>query len=133
MAPMALDHDDLPEVVLEFLRERHLGTLTTQRADGSPHVVPVGFAFDPDARVVRIISADMSQKVVNAARRGARAAVCQVDGGRWLTMEGPVEVRRDPAEVARAERAYGERYQEPRPRDDRVAIVIRVDRVMGRA
>lgn len=130
---MAHDPHDLPEGVLAFLSERHLGTLTTQRADGSPHVVPVGFAFDPDERVVRIISADASQKVANAGRPGARAAVCQVDGGRWLTLEGPVEVRRVPAEVERAEQAYANRYQEPRPRTDRVAIVITVDRVLGRA
>lgn len=129
---MALDPTDLSEGVLAFLRERHLGTLTTQRADGSPHVVPVGFAYDPAERVVRIISAGSSQKVVNAARAGARAAVCQVDGGRWLTLEGPVGVLRTPDDVARAEAAYEARYQAPRERSDRVAIVIDVERVMGR-
>jgi F420H(2)-dependent biliverdin reductase len=129
---MAHDPNDLSEVVLTFLRERHLGTLTTQRADGSPHVVPVGFAYDPDERVVRVISAGTSQKVVNADRDGTRAAVCQVDGGRWLTLEGPVHVRREPEEVARAESAYEARYQTPRERTDRVAIVIAVERVMGR-
>ncbi len=129
---MALDPTDLSEVVLTFLRERHLGTLTTQRADGSPHVVPVGFAFDPAERVVRVISAAGSQKVHNAERPGARAAVCQVDGGRWLTLEGPVRVERQPADVQRAEQAYADRYQQPRERDDRVALVITVDRVMGR-
>jgi PPOX class probable F420-dependent enzyme len=130
---MALDPHDLPEVTLAFLRERHLATLTTPRADGSPHVVPVGFAFDADERVVRVISAGSSQKVVNASRPGARAAVCQVDGGRWLTLEGPVRVERSPEAVARAEQAYAGRYQQPRERDDRVAILIDVDRVMGRA
>jgi len=129
---MGLDPHDLPEAVLTFLRERHLATLTTHRADGSPHVVPVGFAFDPDATIVRIISSGTSQKAVNAARPGARAAVCQVDGGRWLTLEGAVRVERDPDAVAQAEAAYGERYQRPRERTDRVAIVIAVDRVMGR-
>lgn len=129
---MAHDPNDLSEVVLTFLRERHLGTLTTQRADGSPHVVPVGFAYDPDERTVRVISAGTSQKVVNADRAGARAAVCQVDGGRWLTLEGPVQVRREPEQVARAESAYEARYQTPRERTDRVAIVIDVERVMGR-
>ena len=130
---MALDPHDLPEAVLAFLGERHLGTLTTPRADGSPHVVPVGFAYDAGERVVRIISAAGSQKVRNAERAGARAAVCQVDGGRWLTLEGPVHVACDEASVHRAERAYAGRYQEPRERDDRVAIVIAVERVMGRA
>lgn len=130
---MAHDPTHLSEEVLAFLRERHLGTLTTPRADGSPHVVPVGFAFEPGTRVVRIISAGGSQKVANADRPGARAAVCQVDGGRWLTLEGPARVERDEASVVAAEQAYAGRYQQPRERDDRVAILIDVDRVMGRA
>ena len=129
---MAHDPHDLPEAVLTFLREHHLGTLTTQRADGSPHVVPVGFAFDADERVVRIISAGGSQKVANADRGRTRAAVCQVDGARWLTLEGPVRVLRDRDQVRRAEVAYEARYQAPRERADRVAIVIDVERVMGR-
>lgn len=130
---MALDPRNLSEAALTFLRERHLATLTTLRADGSPHVVPVGFAFDPEERVVRVISASGSQKVVNAGRPGARAAVSQVDGGRWLTLEGPVRVERSAEAVTRAEHAYAARYQQPRERQDRVAIVIDVDRVMGRA
>jgi F420H(2)-dependent biliverdin reductase len=129
---MALDPHDLPEAALTFLRERLLATITTPRADGSPHVVPVGFAFDPLERVVRVISAGGSQKVTNAERPGARAAVCQVDGGRWLTLEGPVRVERSHDAVTRAEQAYAGRYQQPRERKDRVAILIDVDRVMGR-
>jgi PPOX class probable F420-dependent enzyme len=121
----------LSDEVLTFLRERHLATLTTLRADGSPHVVPVGFAFDPAEVVVRIISAADSVKARNAGR-GGRAAVSQVDGGRWLTLEGTVRLVTDPAGVARAEAAYAERYQAPRERSDRIALEIRVDRVMGR-
>ena len=34
---------------------------------------------------------------------GSRAAVSQVDGGRWLTLEGPAVVTDDPARVAEAE------------------------------
>jgi F420H(2)-dependent biliverdin reductase len=128
---MALDPDRLTDEVLAFLRERHLATLTTLRADGSPHVVPVGFAYSPDERLVRIISADGSQKVRNA-ERGGRAAVSQVDGRRWLTLEGPISVRREPDAVAAAEAAYAERYQAPRERDDRVAVEISVDRIIGR-
>ena len=69
------------------MTERHLATLTTLRADGSPHVVPVGFTWDPDAGVVRITTNDGSVKRKNAERLGPdgtppRAAVCQVDGGR---------------------------------------------------
>jgi PPOX class probable F420-dependent enzyme len=128
---MAHDPAHLDDAVLAFLRERHLATLTTLRGDGSPHVVPVGFGYDPASRVARIISFAGSQKVVNAAR-GGRAAVSQVDGARWLTLEGQVRLVTDAEGVARAVAAYAERYQEPRPRDDRVAIEIAVDRVLGR-
>jgi PPOX class probable F420-dependent enzyme len=128
---MALDLDDPGDAVLAFLRERHLATLTTLRADGSPHVVPVGFGYAPAGRLVRIISVDGSQKVRNA-ERGGRAAVSQVDGGRWLTLEGVARVRREPGQVEAAERAYADRYQAPRPRPDRVAIEISVDRLLGR-
>lgn len=129
---MAIDVDDPGEGVLAFLHERHLATLTTLRADGSPHVVPVGFGFDRTHRTVRIITQPSSQKVANA-RHGGRAAVCQVDGGRWLTLEGPIRVVADADGVAAAVAAYTERYQAPRERPERVALEITVDRIMGRA
>jgi PPOX class probable F420-dependent enzyme len=131
---MAYDPRALPDEVRAFLDERHLGSLTTLRADGSPHVVAIGFTWDDDAGLVRIISFGPSQKARNLARQpGSRAAVCQVDGGRWLTLEGSAVVTDDPAQVAEAVRRYSARYSEPRPRDDRVAIEITVDRVLGRA
>lgn len=129
---MAFDLDDLPDAVQQFLTERHLATLTTLRADGSPHVVPVGFSYDAAERCVRIITFTPSTKVTNA-RRGGRAAVSQVDGGRWLTLEGAVSVTDDAARVARAVEGYAQRYRQPGDRTNRVAIEIRVDRIMGRA
>lgn len=129
---MAFDLNDLPDAVLQFLTERHLATLTTLRADGSPHVVPVGFSYDAEQRCVRIITFTPSTKVANA-RRSGRAAVSQVDGGRWLTLEGVVEVTDDPGRVAQAVEGYSQRYRQPGERENRVAIEIRVDRIMGRA
>lgn len=130
-AAVALDLDDLGDDVLAFLRERHLATLTTSRRDGSPHVVPVGFGYDSGERLVRVITFAGSQKAVNAGR-GGRAAVCQVDGARWLTLEGTVRLVTDGTGIARAVAAYAERYRQPKQRPDRVAIEIAVDRVMGR-
>ena len=97
--------------------------------------MPVGFTFDPDAALVRIITRSGSQKVRNirAGAPGARAAVCQVDGGRWLTLEGPVVVTDDRDRVAEAVRRYAGRYRQPEPREDRVAIEMTVDRATGRA
>jgi len=128
---MALDPAALDDAVLTFLSERHLASLTTLRADGSPHVVPVGFGYDAEARIVRIISFAGSLKVVNALR-GGRAAVSQVDGGRWLTLEGTVTATDDAERVAAAVAAYAARYREPSERADRVAIEINVDRILGR-
>jgi PPOX class probable F420-dependent enzyme len=131
---MALDLDDLPATVLAFLTEYHLATLTTLRPDGTPHVVAVGFGYDPDTRTARIITFAGSRKARNlAASPGSRTAVCQVDGGRWLTLEGTATVTDDPARVAVAVDAYAARYRQPGERDDRVAIEIEVDRILGRA
>ena len=131
---MAYDPAALPDEVLAFLQERHLATLTTLRPDGSPHVVAVGFTWDDDAGLARVITFAPSRKARNLlAAPGSRAAVCQVDGGRWLTLEGPARVTADDGEVAEAVRRYAERYRQPGERDDRVAIEITVDRVLGRA
>lgn len=124
--------DDITPEMLAFLAEYHLASLTTMRRDGTPHVVPVGFSYDHSARVVRIITFASSAKYKNALR-GGRAVVSQVDGGRWLTLEGEVTGTNDPARVALAVAGYAARYRQPGERDDRVAIEIAVDRVMGRA
>ncbi|HET9611341.1 MAG TPA: PPOX class F420-dependent oxidoreductase [Acidimicrobiales bacterium] len=133
---MPYDPAALPPDVEAFMSERHLATLTTLRPDGTPHVVPVGFTWDPQAGLVRIITFAPSRKVRNLdAGDGTspRAVVCQVDGGRWLTLEGPATVTDEPDRVAEAVRRYAERYRRPGERPDRVAIEITVDRVMGRA
>ncbi len=119
-----------------FVTERHLATLTTLRADGSPHVVPVGFTWDPDAGVVRIITSGTTVKAKNAGRpaadgRPSRAVVCQVEGGRWITLEGPASVLTEPEEVLEAEQRYARRYKVPRENPARVVVVITPDRVMS--
>jgi PPOX class probable F420-dependent enzyme len=123
---------DLTPEMLAFLAEYHLASLTTFRTDGSPHVVPVGFSYDHTEHVVRIITFSSSAKYKNALR-GGRAVVSQVDGGRWLTLEGTVSGTQDAQRVALAVAGYAARYRTPGERDDRVAVEISVDRIMGRA
>ena len=48
-------------------------------------------------------------------------------------VEGPVRVTSDQDDVATAVEAYARRYRQPKPRTDRVVIVIDVERVLGRA
>ena len=127
---MALDHTALDATALAFLAERHLATLTTLRADGSPHVVPVGFSWDDAARVARVICSRGSIKARNAGL-GGRAVLCQVDGRRWIALEGVAQLRTDAAAVADAERRYAQRYRLPRPNPERVVLEIAVDRALG--
>ena len=129
---MSLDLDDLGEDVLAFLTERHLATLTTLRADGSPHVVPVGFTYEPETRLARVITGGGSVKARNAGRPDAIAALCQVDRARWLTLSGPIRVDRDPDAVADAVRRYAERYRQPRENPLRVVLVMEVTQILGR-
>jgi F420H(2)-dependent biliverdin reductase len=127
-----LDPAALGPDALAFLAERHIGSLSTVRSDGTLHVCAIGFTWDAAARLVRVITSERSQKVRNVERHG-RAAVAQVDGPRWLSLEGSARVARDPAAVADAVARYAARYREPRPNPARVAIEIEVVRILGRA
>lgn len=117
-----------------FWTERHLCTLTTIRPDGTPHVVPVGVTLDVETATARVITSGTSHKarrILAAGPEGVPAAVCQVDGRRWSTLEGRAVVRREPEVVRDAERRYADRYRTPRPNPERVVIEIVVTRVLG--
>jgi PPOX class probable F420-dependent enzyme len=124
---------DLGADALAFLTERHLATLTTLRPDGTPHVVPVGMTWDAATGTARVITSGTSAKARHVREGGTRVAVCQVDGRRWLTLEGTAVVRDDPAAVREAEERYAARYRRPRENPARVVLVISVDRVLGNA
>lgn len=130
---MQFDLDDLSPDLLTFVTERHLATLTVLRAGGDPQVTPVGVTFEPEARLARVITwADSIKAKIVAADPGQSVAVCQVDGGRWLTIYGRATVTDEPDAVAEAVRRYAARYRQPKERDDRVVIEIEVERLVGR-
>ena len=123
---------DLADAALhEFWTERHLCTLTTLRADGSPHVVAVGATLDPPAGLARVISSASSAHVRHIRRGQDRVAICQLDGPRWVTVEGTAVVRDDAAAVAEAVRRYAARYRVPRENPARVAIEVTITRILG--
>ncbi len=131
-----LDPAQLPAALLGFCEERHLATLTSLRPDGSPHVVPVGFTYEPERRLLRVITRDGSRKVRNLRaadgdRVRGRVALCQVDRARWVTLEGVARVTSDPDEVAEAVRRYAQRYRQPSENPSRVALLVEVDRVLA--
>ena len=74
-------------------------------------------------------------KVAEAAEiaQAAQVALCQVDGGRWLALEGEARVHSEKSRCAEGVRRYAERYRQPKDRgDDRRVIEISVQRVSGR-
>jgi F420H(2)-dependent biliverdin reductase len=129
---MAHDPRALPDDVEAFLAERHLATLTTLRPDGTPHVVAVGFTWDAEQALVRVITNGTSRKVAHVRAGSPRAVVAQVDRARWLSLEGVPVVSDDPERVAEAVRRYALRYRQPAENPRRVVVEIAVDRVLGR-
>lgn len=124
-----MDHvRTLTDAGREFVRERHLATLSTLAPWGGIHAVPVGFTLHDG--IIRIISSGGSQKVRNA-QRDATATVSQLDGARWITFQGEATVHDDPDEVALAVALYADRYRQPRVNPLRVAIRIEPFRVMA--
>jgi len=127
--PTALDPS-----VRSFLTERHLATLTLRRADGRPHVTPVGFTYDEAHQIARVITWQDSWKTRHVERDADQiVALCQVDGGRWLTLYGAAVATTEPERTAEGVRRYAERYRQPKDRPDRVVIEIAVTDIIGRA
>ncbi len=128
------DPSALPRGARSFLDERHLATLHLTRPDGTPHVTPVGVTVDEHAGLARVITwADSYKARLVTQTPGMAAAVCQVDGGRWLTIYGTVTASADPERTGPAVAAYAARYRPPKERDDRVVIELRIERITGRA
>jgi PPOX class probable F420-dependent enzyme len=131
---MKTDLSALSPAFAEFWTERHLCSLVTLRADGTPHLVPVGVTFDLPTSTARIITSGNSYKakrILAAGEAGTPVAVGQVDGHRWSTLEGIAVVRGDAESVRDAEDRYARRYRQPRPNPDRVVIEIAVRRALG--
>lgn len=124
------DVRELTAAGVEFVRERHLGTLSTISKRGAIHAVPVGFTVHDG--IVRIITSRTSQKVHNVLRNET-ATVSAVDGARWIAFQGVATVHDDPAEVALAVALYAERYRQPRENPLRVTIHLTPTRLMASA
>jgi F420H(2)-dependent biliverdin reductase len=67
---------------------------------------------------------------VNAQERGV-AVLSQVDGARWLSLEGKSSVNTETDAVRDAELRYAQRYRTPRVNPKRVVIEVRIERVLG--
>ncbi len=118
----------------DFVGERHLAVLTLVRPNGRPHSTPVGFTWDGDTGSARVITWSGSVKVKLLESGHLLGSICQVDGGRWLTIEGVARVTSDPGICADAIAAYTARYRPPKDRgDDRRVVLIEASRILASA
>lgn len=139
MASYRRDPHQPTPAYLAFWQARHVCTLTTLRADGTPHVVPVSATYDPEAGLARVIATRTSAKVRHvragdaaAGGAGAPVAICQFDGPTWATLEGRAVIRTEADLVADAEHRYELRYgRPPRPNPHRVLIEVRLTGALG--
>jgi hypothetical protein len=83
------------------------------------------------AGLVRVISSRGSAHVRHVAAGFDRVAICQVDGARWITVEGKAQVRSAPDAVEDAVRRYAARYRQPRVNPERVVIEVSITKVLG--
>ena len=122
----------LNDAALEFLTERHLATLATTRPTGTPHVVAVGFTYDRDTRIARVITRRRQPEgAQRRTRRLRRRHPCRRPA--LAHPGGSAVVSRERLRVADAEDRYARRYRQPKENPRRVVIEITVTRAMGSA
>jgi PPOX class probable F420-dependent enzyme len=76
-----------------LLRSTRLGALVALKRDGRPQLSNVGFSYDPDARLIRVSTADGRAKTINL-HRDPRAGlyVTTPDFRAYAVVEGTAEL-----------------------------------------
>ncbi len=128
----AFSASEVNSALTEFLTERHLAILTLVRPDGRPHSTPIGFMWDEESEVVKIITWSGSLKTRLLEKGNLVGSIAQVDGGRWVTFEGSCSVSADPEVCKDAVERYARRYSPPKDRGaDRRVITMTVSRILA--
>ena len=132
----------------DLLQEQRIGTLVTLKSDGRPQLSNVGYAYDPEARVIRLMVTYSRAKTRNL-RRDPRASffVSDNEGFSYMVAEGEAELT--PVTTAehdaiadelvvvfrgfQGEHPDWEGFRAAMVRERRLVIRLRVDRVYGAA
>ena len=129
---------ELSPEVRAFLSEKRFAALATINKDGTPQQTPMW--YDLDGEIILMNTAAGRLKHRNLLR-DPRASFCVVDGYRWVTVIGTVELN-DNQVVAQADiRRLAIRYHGPEKGDrqaresfskqQRVTIHLKVEQVMS--
>ncbi|MFI6709164.1 PPOX class F420-dependent oxidoreductase [Nonomuraea sp. NPDC050478] len=128
---------ELPEL-LDFLRPRHHGLLSTARADGRPQLSPVTCGVDGDGRIV--ISTYPDRAKTRNARRDDRVSICVLSDdwdGPYVQVDGRAEVLDMPEALdglveyfrcISGEHPDWDEYREAMRRQDKSLIRLRIER-----
>ncbi|SEU43213.1 PPOX class F420-dependent oxidoreductase [Nonomuraea wenchangensis] len=128
---------DRPEL-LDFLRPRHHGLLSTTRADGRPQLSPVTCGVDADGRIV--VSTYPERAKTRNAKRDERVSICVLSddwNGPWVQVDGHAEVLDMPEALdglveyyrcIAGEHPDWDEYREAMRRQDKSLIRIHIDR-----
>ncbi|MFI6995688.1 PPOX class F420-dependent oxidoreductase [Nonomuraea wenchangensis] len=128
---------DRPEL-LDFLRSRHHGLLSTARADGRPQLSPVTCGVDADGRIV--VSTYPERAKTRNAKRDERVSICVLSddwNGPWVQVDGRAEVLDMPEALdglveyyrcIAGEHPDWDEYREAMRRQDKSLIRIHIDR-----
>ncbi len=118
----------IPDRLLDFYAAARLATLCTIRPEGSPHAVPVRATHRAGDGTFRVLTRSGTAKLRNLADH-PYAALTEYGTGAWATVEGPVTVTDDRAELALAGRLYQSRFgEEPYPAD--TVLILRPARIL---
>lgn len=124
--------------LLDFLRPRHHGLLSTTRRDGRPQLSPVSCGVDTDGRIV--VSTYPDRAKATNARRDDRVSICVLSddwNGPYVQVDGTAEVLDMPEALEALVEYYrciaGEHpdwdeYREAMRRQDKSLIRITIDR-----
>ena len=124
--------EEATSAFIEFVTERHLAVLTLVRPNGRPHATPVGFTWDQATGLARVITWSRSMKSRLLETGELAGTICQVDGGRWVTLEGPCSVTSEPVACADAVFRYADRYAQPKDRGpERRVITMVAERILA--
>jgi PPOX class probable F420-dependent enzyme len=128
---------DRPEL-LDFLRTRHHGLLSTVRADGRPQLSPVTCGVDADERIV--VSTYPERAKTRNAKRDERVSICVLSddwNGPWVQVDGRAEVLDMPEALdglveyyrcIAGEHPDWDEYREAMRRQDKSLIRLHIDR-----
>jgi F420H(2)-dependent biliverdin reductase len=132
---VAFDLSDPPESVLAFLQQRCFASLTTIRpGDGGLHAALVGFTYVSKTAEAFLIlrGSGVKQANLRAADGPSSVVLCQINGGKWLSLEGLLTVHDNDDMRATALAHYRKRYGEGvAAHPTRLAGVLQVTRMYG--